>query len=249
VRGQLLLEAVADKEQLQVTDEDVAQRVTQMAAAQGKPAQKIKAEMAAQRTRFITGAVERGSVESIRAVLWYADIRSFTQLADSTRGPEVIELLNEVFETITAPLRQRGGQVLKFMGDGLLATFPFDGSTEQETCLRALDAAAEAMQALDRLNGARAEAGKPVASVDVALHLGEVLYGNIGAVDRLDFTVIGPAVNEVARIELLCEPLGYNVLISADLAAAVGGSRRLVALGEHRLRGVQEPRAIYALAL
>jgi adenylate cyclase len=199
--------------------------------------------------RVHSGAVERGSVESIRAVLWYADIRSFTQLADSTRGPEVIELLNEVFETITAPLRQRGGQVLKFMGDGLLATFPFDGSTEQETCLRALDAAAEAMQALDRLNGARAEAGKPVASVDVALHLGEVLYGNIGAVDRLDFTVIGPAVNEVARIELLCEPLGYNVLISADLAAAVGGSRRLVALGEHRLRGVQEPRAIYALAL
>jgi adenylate cyclase len=119
----------------------------------------------------------------------------------------------------------------------------------QETCRQALDAAAEAMQALGRLNGARAEAGKPAAVVDIALHLGEVLYGNIGAVDRLDFTVIGPAVNEAARMERLCEPLGYNVLVSADLAAAVGDLRCLEPLGHHRLRGVREPRAIYALVL
>jgi adenylate cyclase len=199
--------------------------------------------------RVHSGAVERGSVESIRAVLWYADIRGFTAIADTTPGADVIELLNETFETITAPLRQRGGQVLKFMGDGLLATFPFDGAAKRETCLKALDAAAEAVRALDRLDAARAEAGKPVVSVDLALHLGEVLYGNIGAVDRLDFTVIGPAVNEVARIELLCESLGYAVLVSADLAAAAGDSRRLQPLGHHPLRGVREPRAVYALVL
>jgi len=103
------------------------------------------------------------------------------------------------------------------------------------------------MQTLDRLNRVRREAGKPVAEVDLALHVGEVLYGNVGAVDRLDFTVIGPAVNEVARIELLCEPLGYKVLVSADLAAAADDHCRLGALGHHRLRGVREPRAIYAL--
>jgi adenylate cyclase len=104
-------------------------------------------------------------------VLWYADIRGFTAIADATPGPNVVELLNEVFETITATLRQRGGQVLKFMGDGLLATFPFDEATKEEICRQALDAAAEATQALDRLNDLRAEAGKPVATVDVKLKL------------------------------------------------------------------------------
>ena len=197
--------------------------------------------------RVHSGAIERGSVESIHAVLWYADIRGFTAIADSTPGHEIIELLNEVFETITGPLRRGGGQVLKFMGDGLLATFPLAELTEQETCRQALDAAVEAMQTLDRLNRVRRDAGKPVAEVDLALHVGEVLYGNVGAVDRLDFTVIGPAVNEVARIELLCEPLGYKVLVSADLAAAADDHCRLGALGHHRLRGVREPRAIYAL--
>jgi adenylate cyclase len=105
------------------------------------------------------------------------------------------------------------------------------------------------MRAVDRLNAARREAGKAAVTVDLALHLGEVMYGNVGAVDRLDFTVIGPAVNEVARIEALCEPLGRRVLVSADLAAAAAGSPRLEPLGAHALRGVREPREIYALAL
>jgi adenylate cyclase len=199
--------------------------------------------------RVHAGAVERGSVESIRAVLWYADIRAFTALADTTPGPIVIELLDEVFETLTASLRPRGGQVLKFLGDGMLAIFPFEDATRDQICRRALDAAAEAMRAVDRLNAVRREAGKPAAAVDLALHLGEVLYGNVGAVDRLDFTVIGPAVNEVARIEALCEPLCRKVLVSAELAAAVGDSRRLVPLGHHELRGVRELREIFGLEL
>jgi len=105
------------------------------------------------------------------------------------------------------------------------------------------------MHAIDRLDATRREAGKPAVAVDLALHLGEVLYGNVGAVDRLDFTVIGPAVNEAARIELLCEPLGHRVLVSAELAAAVGESRRLVPLGRHALRGVREVREIYGLEI
>ena len=122
-------------------------------------------------------------------------------------------------------------------------------ATRDETCSQALDAAAEAMDGLDRLNTARHEAGKPIAAVDLALHLGEVLYDNVGAVDRLDFTVIGPAVNEVARIETLCEPLGRKVLISAELAAVVGDRRRLEPLGYHTLRGVRDAREIYGLDL
>ncbi len=199
--------------------------------------------------RVHAGAVERGSVESVRAVLWYADIRGFTAIADTTPGLIVIELINAIFETLTASLRPRGGQVLKFLGDGMLATFPFMDATRDETCGQALDAAAEAMDGLDRLNDARQGAGKPIAAVDLALHLGEVLYGNVGAVDRLDFTVIGPAVNEVARIETLCEPLGRRVLISAELAAVVCDRRRLEPLGHHTLRGVRDPREIYALDL
>ena len=199
--------------------------------------------------RVHAGAVERGSVESMRAVLWYADIRAFTAIADSTPGAVVIEMLDAVFETLTASLRPRGGQVLKFLGDGMLAIFPFDDANRGLVCRRALDAAAEAMRAVDRLNVERHEAGKPGAAVDLALHLGEVLYGNIGAIDRLDFTVIGPAVNEVSRIETLCEPLRRQVLVSAEMAAATGDSCRLVPLGRHKLRGVSEAREIYGLEI
>jgi adenylate cyclase len=199
--------------------------------------------------RVHQGAVARGSVEAIRAVLWYADIRGFTAIADRNPGLAVIEMLDEAFETLTAALRAHGGQVLKFIGDGMLAIFPFVEGTREETCGHALDAAAEAMRAVDRLNEVRGAAGKPVAAVDLALHLGEVLYGNVGAADRLDFTGIGPAVNEAARIETLCEPLGYPVLVSAELAAATANCAGLKPLGRHRLRGVREAREIYALDL
>jgi adenylate cyclase len=197
--------------------------------------------------RVHRGAVERGSVEAISAVLWFADIRGFTTLADETSGVAVIELLDEVFETLATSLRPRGAQILKFMGDGMLAIFPFDDTQQQDICRQALDAAFEAMAAIDCVNRTRCKAGKRVGRVDLALHLGEVMYGNIGAADRLDFTVIGPAVNEVARIEALCEPLGRNVLVSAELAAAAGQDSRLVLLGRHTLRGVRDARAIYGL--
>ena len=197
--------------------------------------------------RVHAGVVERGSVESIQAVLWYADVRGFTSLADATVGPVLVEMLDDIFETLTAALRPHGAQVLKFLGDGMLASFAFVDATRDETCGRALDAAAEAMHSLDRLNADRAQMGKPIATVDLALHLGEVLYGNVGAVDRLDFTVIGPAVNEVARIETLCEPLDRKVLVSAALATAIRDRTRLEPLGAHALRGVREAKEIFAL--
>ena len=199
--------------------------------------------------RVHKGAVARGSVESIRAVLWYADIRSFTAIADNAPAIAVVEMLDEVFEVLAAALRRHGGQVLKFLGDGMLAIFPLAEPAAASTCSSALAAAAEAMAAVDRLNAARKAEDKPVAAVDLALHLGDVLYGNVGAVDRLDFTVIGPAVNEAARIETLCESLGERVLVSAELAAATAGHGRLRPLGRHPLRGVREEREIYALEL
>ncbi|MGA8582911.1 MAG: adenylate/guanylate cyclase domain-containing protein [Roseiarcus sp.] len=200
--------------------------------------------------RVHAGSIMRGSVDTLRAVIWYADIRGFTTVSDSAPGPVVVELLNEVFEILTASLRVHGGQVLKFIGDGMLAIFSFEEHDRAETCRHALDAAIEAMRNIDEMNKARAAAGIPVASVDLALHLGEVLYGNVGATDRLDFTVIGPAVNEVARIEALCEPLGRPVLVSAEFVAGVmGADDRLESLGRHALRGIREPKEIFALDL
>jgi adenylate cyclase len=200
--------------------------------------------------RVHAGSIMRGSVDQLRAVLWYADIRGFTALSDEAPGPVVVEFINEVFETLTASLRERGGQVLKFIGDAMLATFPFEEATRAETCRRALDAAIEAMRNLGALNAARAARGAPVAAVDLALHLGDALYGNVGATDRLDFTVIGPAINEAARIEALCEPLSRAVLVSAEFVAGMtAADARLKSLGLHALRGVKDPKEIFALNL
>jgi adenylate cyclase len=196
------------------------------------------------------GGIARGAVESLRAVVWYADIRGFTALADSMPGAALVDLLDDVFETLAAALRRHGGQVLKFIGDGMLAAFPFVEATCRNTSRHALEAAAEATLAVDALSAARQAAGKPVVVVDLALHLGEVLYGNVGAVDRLDFTMVGPTVNEVSRIEALCERLGHRVLVSAELARAADlDDGRLVPVGRHVLRGVRQAREIYALSM
>ena len=200
--------------------------------------------------RVHAGSIMRGSVDNLRAVIWYADIRGFTSISDSVPGAAVIELLNEVFEALTSALRERGGQVLKFIGDGMLAIFPFEQAGRAETCRRALDAAVEAMGNIEALNGARAARGAPVVGVDLALHVGDVLYGNVGATDRLDFTVIGPAINEVARIEALCEPLGRTALVSAEFVIGMGASdARLTSLGRHVLRGVRDAKEVFALDL
>jgi adenylate cyclase len=198
--------------------------------------------------RIHTGSIRRGSLDNLRAVLWYADIRGFTPLSDTAPGAVVVELLNDVFEVLTASLRERGGQVLKFIGDAMLAIFPFEDPDRAGTCRRALDAATEAMRNIEALNAVRASAGAPLASVDLALHLGDALYGNVGAIDRLDFTVIGPAINEAARIEALCQPLDRSVLVSAEFVKGMkAADPRLMSLGRHALRGVKEMKEIFAL--
>jgi len=144
-------------------------------------------------------------------------------------------------------VRERGGEILKFIGDAMLAIFRFDDEASRSTaCRNALDAANEALRLVDDLNTRRAEANAAPIGVGIALHLGDVLYGNIGAADRLDFTVIGPAVNLAARIEGLCRPLGERVLMSDAFATASGGEHR--SLGSHDLKGVDTAQTVFAPA-
>jgi adenylate cyclase len=199
-------------------------------------------------SRVHSGAVERGTVDGLRSVLWYADLRGFTRISDVSSGASIVDMLNDTFETLTAALRPRGGHVLKFIGDAMLATISFDEQDEKATCRRALDAAVEASAKVKIRNSEREAAHLPFADIDIALHVGEVLYGNVGAVDRLDFTVIGPAVNEVVRMEKLCEPLGQQILFSSRFAEAAGRcDGRLESLGHFQLRGVDESKEIFGL--
>ncbi|CAN5762286.1 adenylate/guanylate cyclase domain-containing protein [soil metagenome] len=200
-------------------------------------------------SRVLSGTVQRGEVQSVDAIVFLTDLRGFTALADATPGKELIGLLDECFECMVAPVVQRGGEVLKFMGDGLLAAFAARPETRSKTCEDALDAAIEALDLIDALNERRRAEGRAATELDISLHIGTVQYGNVGTAARLDFTVIGPAVNEASRIEKLCEPLGQNLLVSRQFAEAATACRsRLVSLGRHRLRGVREETELFGLA-
>ena len=195
----------------------------------------------------LTGSIERGSAEAIRAVIWFADLRGFTRLTDSLPRDVLVETLDDYLEAMAAPVHANNGQILKFMGDGLLATFDLTGRDQEAVCRDALAAAAELRAAIPGFNEERKGAGKPVMEFGLALHLGEVFYGNIGASDRLDFTVIGPAVNEASRIQALCKPLDRSILVSGTFQDAAGGTHELESLGLHELRGVREPQELYGL--
>jgi adenylate cyclase len=141
-----------------------------------------------------------------------------------------------------------GGQVLKFLGDGLLATFPLQGRAADAVCDAALDAASEGLRCVHDLGIERAASDRPIMDLDIALHLGDVFYGNVGSADRLDFTVIGPAVNEASRIEALCGQHDRNLLISETFARAASSSAdRLISIGRYALRGVRSAQSIYTL--
>ena len=196
--------------------------------------------------RVLGGQIKRGDGVTIAAALWFCDLRDFTRLSDELPGDAVIALLNDYFACMAAPVRARGGEVLKFIGDAMLAIFPIrDDLDRDRACHGALAAAVDALAGLDALNAARSAASLPPLGVGLALHTGSVMYGNIGAPDRLDFTVIGPAVNLVTRIEGLCKPLGRRLLGSARFASPCGS--RLVPLGRHPLKGIAEPQAIFTL--
>ena len=198
--------------------------------------------------RILDGEIRRGMLEAIPAVIFYADLRGFTAMADRTRHDELVEMLNAYFDCLVPVVVEHGGYVLKFLGDGLLATFPLAGRAPAEVCETALDAAAEALACVQQLSGERLQAGKTLMELDLVLHLGEVFWGNVGSADRLDFTVIGPAVNEASRIEALCAQHERNLLISETFAqAATSSSARLVSIGRFALRGVRSAQSLYTL--
>ncbi len=200
-------------------------------------------------SRVLSGTVLRGEVQSVEAVVFFTDLRGFTALADTMPGRELIVLLDDYFNCMVQPVMAHGGEVLKFMGDGMLAAFAVVAGNRAEVCASALAAAQEVLGRVDALNVERRKAGQPATSLDISLHIGRVLYGNVGSDTRLDFTVIGPAVNEASRIEALCQPLGQALLISQAFAEAATESRdRLVSLGRHRLRGVREDTELFGLA-
>jgi len=200
-------------------------------------------------SRILAGTVLRGEVQSVEAVVLFTDLRGFTALADTMPGRELIALLDDYFNCMVEPVVAREGEVLKFMGDGMLAAFAVVLGDRAEVCAAALSAAEEVLARVEALNVDRRGAGQRATSLDVSLHIGHVLYGNVGSDTRLDFTVIGPAVNEASRIEALCEPLGQALLVSRAFAEAATASRdRLVSLGRHRLRGVREETELFGLA-
>ncbi|MBL9100476.1 MAG: adenylate/guanylate cyclase domain-containing protein [Myxococcales bacterium] len=197
--------------------------------------------------RVLRGAIARGVAEPIRAVVWLSDLRGFTRMVDELGAAVVLPLLNDYADPQVAAIHAHGGTVLKFMGDGLLAIFPV-GEGAAEAGRRALAAATAALAAIAEVSARRAAAGLPVTGAYLALHVGEVFYGNIGGKERLDFTVIGAAVNEAARMSSLCGALGQDILVSEAFAAATPELRRcLVALGRHTLRGVAQAQALFGV--
>ncbi len=219
---------------------------TGLAVGQGLLASYLGADPAA---RVFAGTVLRGEVQEVEAVLFYADLRDFTPLADTLPGRTLIQLLDGCFDCMVRPVTRHGGEILKFLGDGLLANFRMEDRRRDEICSSALAAASEALDMMEVLADTRRGDGGPTPGLDIALHVGAVQYGNVGAEGRLDFTVIGPAVNEAARIEYLCKELGRSLLVSeAFAAAATSGRQHLVSVGRHRLRGVREETELFALA-
>lgn len=204
--------------------------------------------------RVLNGLIHRGDGEDIHAVIWLSDLRSSTPLADALPRQSFLDLLNEYFECTAGAVLDNGGEVLKFIGDAVLAIFPASlpsGDLRQcashaKACAAALAAARDSLARIAALNARRTERGDEPIAFGIALHLGEVMYGNVGAPDRLDFTVIGPAINEAARLEGMCKVLGRPVIISADLARLLPD--RLISLGSHTLRGVSREHELFTLA-
>jgi adenylate cyclase len=193
----------------------------------------------------LAGEIRRGEGERLAAAILFADLRRFTQVSEQEDALKVVEWLNQHFEVVGDAVTAEGGEILKFMGDGLLAVFPVAeaDSAPCQGCEAALRSAERAVVANEVLNRSRARRGEPMLPVDVALNFGEVVYGNVGASRRLDFTVIGRAVNETCRMEALCDDLGRSIVLSEIFAKRC--SRPTVMVGSFELRGIDRPRAVY----
>src|ERR1700676_1182038 len=193
--------------------------------------------------RVLEGQIQRGTGETIRAVIWLCDLRGFTNLSETLPRDALIDLLNCYFGPMCDAVAAQGGEILKFIGDAMLAIFPIRADTAA-TCAAALLAAERAQAALIEENRRRLGAGLARIDYGLALHVGDVMYGNIGSDTRLDFTVIGPAVNLTARIESMCRQLGRPLLLSADFVKA--GAINAESLGAFSLKGVAAEQEIFA---
>jgi adenylate cyclase len=195
--------------------------------------------------RVMAAPLRRNIGETIQAALLFADLRGFTALSESRPAGEVIAALDAWFDRIAGAVHAFGGEVLKFIGDGVLAIFPVAGGTPRMACDAALRAVVAARLGMAHLDKERLQQGLPALPFGAAIHLGDVFWGNIGAADRLDFTAIGPAVNLVSRLEGLCRPLGKTILISGEVAAKT--ETPLLPLGAHELRGIVSPCDVFTL--
>lgn len=205
--------------------------------------------------RVLDGEIRRGDGEAIEAVVFMSDMRGFTQLTDRLSGPQVAAILNAYFDRVSAAVIGHGGEILKFMGDGILAVFDQKALGAQAAADAAIKAARTALSKIDALNEDPPE-DLPESSlwgplkIGIGLHQGEVFFGNVGGKERLDFTVIGRAVNETSRVESLCKPLEQTLLLTEPVHASLSEEFRtgLNPMGEHALRGVGQPVAIFATA-
>jgi adenylate cyclase len=192
--------------------------------------------------RVLSGRILRGVAEKIDAVVWFSDLRGFTRITD-TAPEQVIPLLNDYSDVVVSAIHEHGGDVLKLIGDGTLAIFTAKDRTH--ACTAALSAAISARDGIIALNKRRAAGGEPTTGMYLGLHVGEVFYGNVGSRERLDFTVIGPAVNEVSRIAAMCRSVDQPVLMSSAFANVVAIRQRLVSVGRYALRGVSHPQELF----
>jgi len=197
--------------------------------------------------RVLTGEIDRHSVQRIQAVIWLCDLRNYSAVANRAPHDELIEILDAYLDLMARPVLDNHGQILKFLGDGFLATFDLSERDQQAVCIDALTAAERLLETLPLFNAERHAAGKRVLEFGVGLHLGEVLYGNIGSSDRLDFTVVGSAVNEASRIEGLCGALRRKVLASSTFFEAAASADRMFSVGIHALRGIREPQELFTI--
>lgn len=192
---------------------------------------------------ILAGATRRGTGTTVRAAIMICDLRDFTKISDNWPRDDVIDLLNDYFDAMSDPIARHGGEILKFIGDGLLAIFPLDRPNACANLLRAVTEARQAMAALNERNKATSRA--PL-NYGIGVHVGDVMYGNIGSTSRLDFTVIGPAVNMASRLETLTKQIGKPVLLSRDFAELVTPEFELERVGQHAVRGFSEPIELFA---
>jgi adenylate cyclase len=196
--------------------------------------------------RILAGDIRRGHAETMQAAIWLSDLRGFTTLSDRLAPEIVVDILNQYFDCQVPAIRKHGGEILKFMGDGLLAVFPIakDGGNLGEVCGRVLEAAHEARADVDAMRYPSGEAVERF-RFGVALHIGGILFGNIGGLSRLDFTCIGPAVNLAARLEKIAGRLNRTVVASAAFAGASAGG--WTDLGEFPIAGFSKAQRVFGL--